>query len=180
MSSCAFKHLVIPNRPKIILNRNFWLFHPQSPRTFINSHASWSYVQLKKYYQPRNSHRTVSVNLEGIKVPMYGAASTLTVPPTSSPVPMILAFKIRSRGYVVGQLVRTTHIKQISCPVGIDSTSNKAIVFKKNSCTYEWLCSHLSPEFCIDSICLVSQWLWLEICMQITFLLVCAEIPQYE
>ncbi|KAA0059303.1 uncharacterized protein E5676_scaffold347G002240 [Cucumis melo var. makuwa] len=115
----------------------FGIHVTSTPIDLIYSEIVVASGQLKKYYQPRNSHRRVSVNLEGIKVPMYGAASTLTVPPTSSPVPMTLSFKIRSRGYVVGQLVKTTHIKQISCPVGIDSTSNKAIVFKKNSCTYE-------------------------------------------
>ncbi|GLT76194.1 hypothetical protein SLA2020_478680 [Shorea laevis] len=92
--------------------------------------------QLKKYYQPRKSRRTVSVILEGKKVPLYGAGSSLTVSPTGVEVPLKLKFEIRSRGNVVGQLVRTRHRKQISCPMVIDSTSTKAIKFKKNSCTY--------------------------------------------
>ncbi|GKV27033.1 hypothetical protein SLEP1_g36240 [Rubroshorea leprosula] len=92
--------------------------------------------QLKKYYQPRKSHRTVSVILEGTKVPLYGAGSSLTVSPTGVEVPLRLKFEIRSRGNVVGKLVRTRHRKQISCPLVIDSTSTKAIKFKKDSCTY--------------------------------------------
>ncbi|GLU22220.1 hypothetical protein SLE2022_383100 [Rubroshorea leprosula] len=92
--------------------------------------------QLKKYYQPRKSHRTVSVILEGTKVPLYGAGSSLTVSPTGVEVPLRLKFEIRSRGNVVGKLVRTRHRKQISCPLVIDSTSTKAIKFKKDSCKY--------------------------------------------
>lgn len=91
--------------------------------------------QLKKYYQPRKSRRSVLVNLEGTKVPLYGAGSTLTV--SQIVVPLTLNFEIRSRGDVVGKLVRTKHKRQISCPVMIDSTRTKPIKFKKNSCTYD-------------------------------------------
>ncbi|KAH7565227.1 hypothetical protein ACOSP7_020515 [Xanthoceras sorbifolium] len=94
--------------------------------------------QLKKYYQPRKSHRTVSVNLEGNKVPLYGAGSSLSVnSQTGGEVPLTLKFGIKSKGEVVGKLVKTTHKKQISCPLSIDILSNKPIKFKKNSCTYE-------------------------------------------
>uniref|UniRef100_A0A2P2JVK4 Uncharacterized protein LOC105108056 n=1 Tax=Rhizophora mucronata TaxID=61149 RepID=A0A2P2JVK4_RHIMU len=94
-------------------------------------------MQLKKYYQPRKSHRIVSVLVEGNKVPLYGAGSSLTVSPTGIVVPMTLEFEIRSRGNVVGKLVRTNHRKRISCPLVIDSTSSKPIKFKKGTCTYD-------------------------------------------
>ncbi|PON34079.1 Late embryogenesis abundant protein [Parasponia andersonii] len=93
--------------------------------------------QLKKYFQPRKSHRNVVVNLEGSKVPLYGAGSTLTVSPTGAMVPLTLKFEIRSRGNVVGKLVRTKHKRQISCSVVIDSTKTNPIKFKKSSCTYD-------------------------------------------
>ncbi|KAH9665967.1 LEA 2 domain-containing protein [Citrus sinensis] len=93
--------------------------------------------QLKKYYQPRKSHRTVSVNLQGNKVPLYGAGSGLTITPTGGEVPSTLKFGIRSRGEAVGKLVKTTHKKQITCPLVIDILSTKPIKFKKNACTYD-------------------------------------------
>lgn len=93
--------------------------------------------QLKKYYQPRKSRRSVLVYLEGTKVPLYGAGSSITISPNGAEVvPFTLQFEIHSRGDVVGKLVRTRHRKRITCPVTIDSTSTKPITFKKDSCTY--------------------------------------------
>ncbi|KAF2323409.1 hypothetical protein GH714_035333 [Hevea brasiliensis] len=94
-------------------------------------------LQLKKYYQPRKSRRTVSVIVEGDKIPLYGAGSSLTVSQPGIVVPLTLKFEIRSRGNVVGKLVRTKHKKLISCPVVLDSTSSKPIKFKKGTCTYD-------------------------------------------
>ncbi|XP_059640778.1 uncharacterized protein LOC132282950 [Cornus florida] len=120
-----------------------------NPATFFGMHVSSSPInlvyseitvatgQLKKYYQPRKSSRTVSVSVEATKVPLYGAGSSLAVAKDDSlHVPMTLQFEIRSRGNVVGKLVRTKHKMQVSCPVVIDSTSTKPIKFKKDSCTY--------------------------------------------
>ena len=96
-------------------------------------------LQLKKYYQPRKSRRTVAMIVEGNKVPLYGAGSSLTVAQTGNIViPLTLKFEILSRGNVVGKLVRTKHRRQISCPLVIDSSSPKPIKFKKNTCTYDW------------------------------------------
>jgi hypothetical protein len=94
-------------------------------------------LQLKKYYQPRKSRRTVSMFVEGNKVPLYGAGSSLTVAQTGIVIPLTLKFEILSRGNVVGKLVRTKHRRQISCPLVIDSSSPKPIKFKKNTCTYD-------------------------------------------
>lgn len=93
-------------------------------------------AQLKKYYQPRKSHRTVSVMLEGDKVPLYGAGSSLAVSDKEGEVPLTLEFELRSRGDVVGKLVRTKHRRRVSCPLVINSLNTKPIKFKKNSCTY--------------------------------------------
>uniref|UniRef100_A0A5B7A3H7 Uncharacterized protein n=1 Tax=Davidia involucrata TaxID=16924 RepID=A0A5B7A3H7_DAVIN len=119
-----------------------------NPATFFGVHVSSTPVnliyseivvatgQLKKYFQPRKSHRIVSVNLEGTKVPLYGAGSSLVASDNGVEVPLTLQFEIRSRGDVVGKLVRTRHQRQVSCPLVIDSTRTKPIKFKKDSCIY--------------------------------------------
>lgn len=76
------------------------------------------------------------LHIEGTKVPLYGAGSTLVISNNAFKVPLTLEFEIRSRGDVVGKLVRTKHHRRISCPLVLDSTSNKDIKFKKDSCTY--------------------------------------------
>ncbi|XP_058074341.1 NDR1/HIN1-like protein 6 [Magnolia sinica] len=94
--------------------------------------------QLKKYYQPRKSHRTVSVTLEGIKVPLYGAGASLSVTDSAGgKVPLRIEFEIRSRGDVVGKLVRMKHRRYISCAVVMDSTKTKPMKISENSCTYD-------------------------------------------
>ncbi|KAK8608452.1 hypothetical protein V6N13_023875 [Hibiscus sabdariffa] len=91
-----------------------------------------------KYYQPRKSRRTVSVVLEGEKVPLYGAGSSLTFTQTgAAEVPLILRFEVRSRANVVGKLVRTRHRRQISCPLVVNSVKTKLIKFDTNACTYD-------------------------------------------
>uniref|UniRef100_A0A5B7A296 Uncharacterized protein n=1 Tax=Davidia involucrata TaxID=16924 RepID=A0A5B7A296_DAVIN len=119
-----------------------------NPATFFGVHVSSTPVnliyseivvatgQLKKYFQPRKSHRLVSVNLEGTKVPLYGAGSSLVASDNGVEVPLTLQFEIRSKGDVVGKLVRTRHRRQVSCPLVIDSTRTKPIKFKKDSCIY--------------------------------------------
>ncbi|KAE7998742.1 hypothetical protein FH972_003253 [Carpinus fangiana] len=104
-----------------------------NPATFFGIHVSSTPVnlmysqlaaatgQLKKYYQPRKSHRTVSVNLQGNMVPLYGVGASLIVSEKNGEVPMMLAFEVRSRGNVVGELVRSNHRRHISCSLVIDS-----------------------------------------------------------
>lgn len=78
------------------------------------------------------------VHIEGTRVPLYGAGSNLVVTGGDGAVqvPLTLEFELRTRGDVVGKLVRTRHRKRVSCPLTIDSASNKPIKFKKDSCTY--------------------------------------------
>lgn len=94
-------------------------------------------LQLKKYYQPRKSHRTVNVNLQGIKVPLYGAGASLAVSDNDSEVPMTLMLEVRSKGLVVGKLVKSTHKRRIFCSLDIDSHVTKPIKFKHDSCSFE-------------------------------------------
>lgn len=116
----------------------FFGIHVSSmPINLVYSEISVATGQLKKYYQPRKSHRITVVILEGTKVPLYGAGSSL-VPSINNgvQVPLKLQFEIRSRGNVVGKLVTTKNRVQISCPLVIDSMSTKPISFKKDSCFY--------------------------------------------
>lgn len=110
----------------------FGIHVSSTPINLIYSKISVANGQLKKYYQPRKSRRIVTVNLEGSKVPLYGAGVTNI----GGEVPLVLEFEIRSRGNVVGKLVRVKHRRQVSCPLVMDSSSNKAIKFKNDSCTY--------------------------------------------
>ncbi|KAF8400797.1 hypothetical protein HHK36_014099 [Tetracentron sinense] len=113
----------------------FGIHVSSTPVNLIYSEITIATGQLK-YYQPRKSRRTVSVNLEGIKVPLYGAGAGLIVSDNSGGVPLKLEFEIRSRGDVVGKLVRVKHRRSISCPLVINSDKTKPIKFKDDSCTY--------------------------------------------
>lgn len=79
----------------------------------------------------------MSVNLQGIKVPLYGAGGSLAVLDNDSEVPMTLVFEVKSKGHVVGKLVKSTHRRRISCSLDIDSHKTKPIKFKHDSCTFE-------------------------------------------
>ncbi|CAA6665981.1 unnamed protein product [Spirodela intermedia] len=103
----------------------FGIHVTSSSINLIYSQIAVASGQLKKYYQPRKSHRTISVILQGEKVLS-----------TAREVPLTLDFEIRSRGYVVGKLVRVTHRRRISCRFTADSSKTKPIIFAKNACTY--------------------------------------------
>ncbi|KAK9268662.1 hypothetical protein L1049_000419 [Liquidambar formosana] len=119
-----------------------------NPATFFGIHVSSDPVnlmyseipvatgQIKKYYQPRKSHRIVTVNLKGTKVPLYGAGASLAVSDNSGGIPMMIVFEVRSRGNVVGKLVRSKHRRHVSCSLVVESGINKAVKFKEDSCTY--------------------------------------------
>jgi hypothetical protein len=114
----------------------FGIHVTSTPVSLIYSDISVASGQVKKYYQPRKSTRTVLVNLMATKVPLYGAESSLPPSDNGVQVPLTLKFEIRSRGDVVGKLVTTKHRRQVSCPLIIDSTITKPIKFKKDACTY--------------------------------------------
>ncbi|KAI3724863.1 hypothetical protein L1987_64630 [Smallanthus sonchifolius] len=120
----------------------------QNPATFFGIHVSSRslnlfYSQIKvgsgqfmNYYQPKKSGRTISVNVEGRKVPLYGVGEGLVMSNTNGSVPLKLEFEIRSQAYLVGPLVKTMHHRQISCIMKIDSQNNKVLDFKEDSCFY--------------------------------------------
>ncbi|KAF8698139.1 hypothetical protein HU200_035654 [Digitaria exilis] len=83
---------------------------------------------LRRYYQPRKSHRMVTAVIHGEKVPLYGAGG-------SGAVPLTLDFDLTSRGYVIGKLVRVTHKVHVTCPVVVDAKKTKPIRFSKKACS---------------------------------------------
>ncbi|CAL5186468.1 unnamed protein product [Lathyrus oleraceus] len=92
--------------------------------------------ELKKYHQQRKSRRTVSVNIQGSKVPLYGAGASFASLVDNGNVSTTLVFEVKSRGNVVGKLVRTKHTQHVSCSVAIDPNNNKSIKLKENECKY--------------------------------------------
>ncbi|XP_047311779.1 uncharacterized protein LOC124915158 [Impatiens glandulifera] len=111
-----------------------------SPVKLLYSDITVASGQVKKYFQPRKSMRIVMINIEGTKVPLYGAGSSLPASTNNGiQVGLMLEFEIRTRGNVVGKLVTTNHKRKVSCPVDIDSTTNKPIEFdikNNNTCSY--------------------------------------------
>ncbi|BAU02881.1 hypothetical protein LR48_Vigan10g013100 [Vigna angularis] len=119
-----------------------------NPATFFGIHVSSKEVnlmyseitvasgELKNQYLPRKGTRNVSVNLQGSKVPLYGAGASLTGLVDNGKVPVTLVFEVRSIGNVVGKLVRSKHRRHVSCSVAIDSHNNGPIKLKENACTY--------------------------------------------
>ncbi|CAA3021037.1 Late embryogenesis abundant [Olea europaea subsp. europaea] len=93
--------------------------------------------QLKKYYQPKKSVRKMAVSLEGQRVPLYGAGMSLSELDKSGGFPLKLDFEMKSRGYLIGKLVKTTHRRHVSCSLLLNSKTTKQIVFKQNSCKYD-------------------------------------------
>ncbi|KAL1551541.1 hypothetical protein AAHA92_19369 [Salvia divinorum] len=108
-----------------------------TPLNLIYSDVVVATGELQKYYQHRKSHKNVVVHIEGTRVPLYGAASNLIVEEGGAvQVPLALEFEVRTQGDLVGKLVRTVHRRRVSCPLILDSTSNKPIKFKKDACIY--------------------------------------------
>ncbi|KAJ8452057.1 hypothetical protein Cgig2_016638 [Carnegiea gigantea] len=108
-----------------------------SPISLAFSEITVATGQLQKHYQPRKSRSTTTVILQGNNVPLYGAGSSLSVSSSEGgQVPFILQMEIRSRGNLVGKLVRTRHRLHVFCNVTVDYFSSKPIKFKKDTCSY--------------------------------------------
>ncbi|KAJ1437830.1 Late embryogenesis abundant protein [Sesbania bispinosa] len=95
---------------------------------------------MKQFYQSRKSQRLVSVAVMGSKIPLYGSGASLssTTGMPTVPVALKLSFKIRSRAYVLGKLVKPKFYKRIECSITLDPKKlNVSVPLKKNSCTYD-------------------------------------------
>ncbi|KAL6874684.1 hypothetical protein ACP4OV_013349 [Aristida adscensionis] len=119
-----------------------------NPSTMIGIHVSSGPIllkyseiaiangQLEKFYMPRTSHRVVSVLVHGEKTPLYGAGATLGLSNTGGAVPLTLEMKVKTRGYVMGKLVRVTHKKHVKCRVVLGSGSSKPVRLSQSACGY--------------------------------------------
>ncbi|XP_016505564.1 uncharacterized protein LOC107823438 [Nicotiana tabacum] len=117
--------------------------------TFFGVHVTSSPVDLsfselilgsgamKKFHQSRKSQRVVAVSVIGNKIPLYGSGASLSTPKgaTTQPVPLKLNFKIRSRAYVLGQLVKPKFYKTIDCLITLNTQKLNVAIPLKN-CTY--------------------------------------------
>ncbi|KAK9135964.1 hypothetical protein Syun_015294 [Stephania yunnanensis] len=92
---------------------------------------------MKKFYQSRKSQRTVTIVVEGNKIPLYGSGAALSTPTgtTNLPVPLELNFIVRSKAYVLGKLVKPRFYKTIGCSMVLDPKKLNAPTVLKN-CTY--------------------------------------------
>ncbi|XP_015074191.1 uncharacterized protein LOC107018271 [Solanum pennellii] len=92
---------------------------------------------MKKFYQSRKSQRVVAVSVIGNKIPLYGGGASLSTPAgaTPLPVPLKLSFKLRSRAYVLGKMVKPKFYKTIDCLLTLHPQKMNAAISLKN-CTY--------------------------------------------
>lgn len=92
---------------------------------------------MNKFYQSRKSQRSITVMLKGSSIPVYGGGADLSsvngVP--AQPVPLTLTFLVRSRGYVLGRLVRPKFHKRIVCSVVMDPKKMATDLPLKDKCT---------------------------------------------
>ncbi|XP_059287496.1 uncharacterized protein LOC132040832 [Lycium ferocissimum] len=121
----------------------------RNPATFYGIHVSCSHVnlffseitvaigQLNKYYQPKKSQRDMCVNLDGRRVPLYGAGVAFVQLDGSDRIPLKLDFEILSQGYLVGKLVKTKRRKHVSCSLILSSRSMNEVKFKHDSCSFD-------------------------------------------
>ncbi|KAF8643686.1 hypothetical protein HU200_066746 [Digitaria exilis] len=119
-----------------------------NPSTMFGIHVSSSSIrlmyseiavangQLDRFYQPRTSHRVASAILHGEKTPLYGAGATLGSSNAGGRVALTLELAVRTRGFVMGKLVRVTHARRVKCPVAIDPGSSKPVRFRQSACSH--------------------------------------------
>ncbi|XP_027185745.1 uncharacterized protein LOC113783729 [Coffea eugenioides] len=115
----------------LTLNSTVKIFF-RNPATFFGVHVTATPLQLyyydlkvasglmKKFYQSRKSQQIVMVVVQGYQVPLYGGVPVLSGAKghlESASVPLNLTFKMRSRAYVLGRLVKPKFYRSIICAV---------------------------------------------------------------
>lgn len=74
----------------------------------------------------------------GNKVPLYGSGQGLKsqkgIP--TAPVPLTLSFVVRSRGYVLGKLVKPKFYHKVECSVAYDPNKINVPMSLKNNCKF--------------------------------------------
>lgn len=83
--------------------------------------------------------------VSGNKIPLYGGSASLSAPTAgkngaaaaaaaAEPVALTLRFKMRSKAYVLGRLVKPKFYTRIQCSVVMDQSKLNKPVSLKNSC----------------------------------------------
>ncbi|XP_021714322.1 uncharacterized protein LOC110682318 [Chenopodium quinoa] len=94
---------------------------------------------MEYFYQRRTSQRQITVQLKGDSVPLYGGGHSISNNNKGvviSPVPLTLNFRVRSRAYVLGKLVKPKFYKAIKCIVVMNPKKMNVAMSLKNNCTY--------------------------------------------
>ncbi|XP_076949870.1 uncharacterized protein LOC143622684 [Bidens hawaiensis] len=127
-------------------------FNFRNRGTFFGVHVSstpldLAYTELtlatgsvKKFYQSRKGHRLVSVNVQGVRVPLYGGGVNWSSEngKLTAPVPLNLNFTVKAKAYVLGKLVKPKFHKKVSCAIFYKPTKVvNAPISLKNSCIVE-------------------------------------------
>lgn len=119
----------------------------ENPSTMFGIHVSSTSIQLifsqipiangqlEKFYQPKASRHAAAVTLHGEKTPLYGAGATFGLTGDAGAVPLTLDLAVRTRGYVIGNLVRVTHTRRARCPVVVRG-GDQPIKFAQSACSY--------------------------------------------
>ncbi|EPS63095.1 hypothetical protein M569_11691, partial [Genlisea aurea] len=74
---------------------------------------------VDEFYQGRKSGKIVTVAVTGREIPLYGGGADLRSQ-NGAPVPLTISFTLRSRGYVLGRLVKPKFYNRILCSVIMD------------------------------------------------------------
>ncbi|KAL2906281.1 Integrin alpha-L [Bienertia sinuspersici] len=94
---------------------------------------------MKYFYQRRKSEKQVTVQLKGDSVPLYGGGYSISSDEKGDielPVALTLNFRVRSRAYVLGRLVKPKFYKAINCSVVMNPKKMNVAMSLKHNCTY--------------------------------------------
>ncbi|GFS34224.1 hypothetical protein Acr_00g0032750 [Actinidia rufa] len=104
--------------------------------SYSESQLTLATGSINKFYQSRKSQRTLTVMMQGTRVPLYGGGVDLSskdgIP--TAPVPLTLSFMVRSRAYVLGKLVKPNFKKRVQCSAVLDPKKMNVAMSLKNSC----------------------------------------------
>ncbi|XP_062086766.1 uncharacterized protein LOC133793252 [Humulus lupulus] len=124
----------------------------RNPATFFGVHVTSTplelhYYQLKvasgemkKFHQRRQSHRKVVTVVLGHQIPLYGGISVVGGAKDNIEnvvIPLKLTFKMRSRAYILGKLVKSKFYTKVQCSVMLKGSKLGKPLKMTNSCTYK-------------------------------------------
>nr|XP_043608722.1 uncharacterized protein LOC122580511 [Erigeron canadensis] len=134
----------------LTLNTTVKVFY-RNPATFFGVHVTVSpieihYFQLKlasghvrKFYQSRKSERLIVAHVLGCQMPLYGGVSPFNAAIghlKNVIVPVNMTFKMRSRAYILGKLVKPKFYKNVLCQVTLRGNQIGKHVNLTDSCIY--------------------------------------------